>query len=340
MIQDTPCSNYESIVLSNLTSDKRYFSPLPAREFLRVCTHQHRIVAAATEHLLSVSISYYCSFIIIMLSSKLFQSSSMMRASQLSKRVVVSHGVPRATMAGTAQSQTSAVRIIYICIHTVVWCSVHSLTHSTHHLQLNKLDHIDEMMAGGQHVPVADNVEYTMSRVDDLVNWARKGSLWPMTFGLACCAVEMMHAAASRYDMDRFGMVFRASPRQSDVMIVAGTLTNKMAPALRKVYDQMPEPRWVVSMGSCANGGGYYHYSYSGAYGTLPWLCAVCCVVAHYYIPLFSYILAVVRGCDRIVPVDIYVPGCPPTAEALLFGLLQLQKKIKGNKGLLLRLRK
>lgn len=121
----------------------------------------------------------------------------------------------------------------------------------------------------------------------------------------------MMHAAASRYDMERFGMVFRASPRQSDVMIVAGTLTNKMAPALRKVYDQMPEPRWVVSMGSCANGGGYYHYSYS-----------------------------VVRGCDRIVPVDIYVPGCPPTAEALLYGLLQLQKKIKGNKSLLLKLRK
>lgn len=131
-------------------------------------------------------------------------------------------------------------------------------------LQLGKLDNVEEMMGGGQHVPVKDNVEFTMSRVDDLVNWARKGSLWPMTFGLACCAVEMMHAAASRYDMDRFGMVFRASPRQSDVMIVAGTLTNKMAPALRKVYDQMPEPRWVVSMGSCANGGGYYHYSYSG----------------------------------------------------------------------------
>jgi len=152
-----------------------------------------------------------------------------------------------------------------------------------------------------------NNAEYVLSTMDKVANWARQGSIWPMTFGLACCAVEMMHMAAARYDQDRLGVVFRASPRQSDVMIVAGTLTNKMAPALRKVYDQMPEPRWVISMGSCANGGGYYHYSYS-----------------------------VVRGCDRIVPVDIYVPGCPPTAEALLYGMLQLQRKMRrSRKGVL-----
>ena len=107
------------------------------------------------------------------------------------------------------------------------------------------------------------NRGFVIASADKLFNWARSGSLWPMTFGLACCAVEMMHSAASRYDMDRYGMLFRPSPRQSDVMIVAGTLTNKMAPALRQVYDQMPEPRWVLSMGSCANGGGYYHYSYA-----------------------------------------------------------------------------
>ena len=141
---------------------------------------------------------------------------------------------------------------------------------------------------------------FIVANLDKLVTWARTGSLWPMSFGLACCAVEMMHTAAARYDLDRFGIIFRPSPRQSDVMIVAGTLCNKMAPALRKVYDQMPEPRYVISMGSCANGGGYYHYSYS-----------------------------VVRGCDRIVPVDIYVPGCPPTAEALLYGIMQLQRKLR-----------
>lgn len=139
-----------------------------------------------------------------------------------------------------------------------------------------------------------------LTRLDDLSNLMKSNSLYYLSFGLACCAVEMIQAASSRYDMDRFGWMPRASPRQADLMIVAGTLTNKMAPAMRKIYDQMAEPRYVISMGSCANGGGYYHYSYS-----------------------------VVRGCDRIVPVDVYVPGCPPTAEALIYGILQLQKKIR-----------
>jgi len=140
---------------------------------------------------------------------------------------------------------------------------------------------------------------FIVTQLDKVAAWAQSGSLWPMTFGLACCAIEMMQTAAPRYDLDRFGVMFRPSPRQADLMIVAGTLTNKMTAPLRKVYDQMAEPRYVISMGSCANGGGYYHYSY-----------------------------AVTRGCDRIVPVDIYVPGCPPTAEALLYAILQLQRKI------------
>ena len=146
---------------------------------------------------------------------------------------------------------------------------------------VSKLPEIRPVRVFSPFVPIASltlHSEYVLSTLDKLVNWARQGSMWPMTFGLACCAVEMMHMAAARYDQDRLGVVFRASPRQSDIMIVAGTLTNKMAPALRKVYDQMPEPRWVISMGSCANGGGYYHYSY-----------------------------AVVRGCDRMLP------SCPST---------------------------
>lgn len=140
-------------------------------------------------------------------------------------------------------------------------------------------------------------IDYILTPVKAVISWARQGSFWPMTFGLACCAMEMMHATVSRYDYDRFGVIFRASPRQSDMMIVAGTVTNKMGPSLRRLYEQMLDPKWVLSMGSCANGGGYYHYSYS-----------------------------VVKGCNRLIPVDIYVPGCPPTAEALLYGTIQLQK--------------
>ncbi|OJD30195.1 nadh-ubiquinone oxidoreductase kda mitochondrial [Diplodia corticola] len=146
-------------------------------------------------------------------------------------------------------------------------------------------------------------VEHVLTTLDSITNWARQGSFWPLSFGLACCAVEMMHVSMPRYDQDRLGIIFRASPRQADIMIVAGTVTNKMGPALRQCYDQMPDPKWVISMGSCANGGGYYHYSYS-----------------------------VVRGVDRIVPVDIYVPGCPPTPEALLYGVFQLQKKMRHTK--------
>ncbi|KAJ0421248.1 hypothetical protein BJY00DRAFT_282421 [Aspergillus carlsbadensis] len=141
------------------------------------------------------------------------------------------------------------------------------------------------------------------TKADALIAWARNGSFWPLSFATACCGVEMMHVSMPRYDQDRLGIIFRASPRQSDVMIVAGTVTNKMAPAIRQLYDQMPDPKWVISMGSCANGGGYYHYSYN-----------------------------VVRGVDRVIPVDIYVPGCPPTPEALLQGIFELQRKIRRTK--------
>ena len=141
--------------------------------------------------------------------------------------------------------------------------------------------------------------EFFESTPDKLVNWTKKSSMWPLTFGLACCAVEMMHATVSRYDFDRFGIVFRPTPRQADLIIVAGTLTNKMAPALRRLYEQHPDTKWVISMGSCANNGGYYSYSYS-----------------------------VVKGCNRVIPVDIFVAGCPPSAEALFFSILQLLKYV------------
>lgn len=141
--------------------------------------------------------------------------------------------------------------------------------------------------------------DWLITPTKKIVSWARQGSLWPLTFGLACCAIEMMHATVSRYDLDRYGIIFRASPRQSDLIIISGTLTNKMAAPLKRLYTQHADPKWTISMGSCANGGGYYYYSYS-----------------------------VVKGCNKIIPIDLYVAGCPPTAEALFYSLLQLQHKI------------
>jgi len=136
--------------------------------------------------------------------------------------------------------------------------------------------------------------------VDKVFEWARESSLWYMLFGLACCAIEMMAAGAARFDLDRFGMIFRATPRQSDLMIVAGTVTKKMAPRVKRLYEQMSEPRYVIAMGSCANAGGPFADSY-----------------------------AVVKGVDKIIPVDVYIPGCPPRPEALINGIMELRKKMR-----------
>jgi NADH-quinone oxidoreductase subunit B len=174
--------------------------------------------------------------------------------------------------------------------------AVDSFESEIHHIKQNVLDAVDQL---GYELSGAVYDSILTTKLGKVIGWAQKNSLWPATFGLACCAIEMMAMANSRWDAARFGAeVFRASPRQADLMIVSGRVSQKMAPVLKQIYDQMPDPKWVIAMGACSSCGGIFN-NYS-----------------------------IVQGVDRVVPVDVYVPGCPPGPEALIYGVIKLQEKI------------